>query len=79
MTDLINTFKKNNYEKDSKNNYVCCGIILSYGRLLQSLPISSFGHGSVTISGSTLQAGMYVYSLVVDGQMVDTKRMILTK
>lgn len=49
------------------------------GEMLQSLPISSFGHGSVTISGSTLQAGMYVYSLVVDGQMVDTKRMILTK
>lgn len=49
------------------------------GELLQSLPIGSFGHGSVTISGSTLQAGMYVYSLVVDGQMVDTKRMILTK
>lgn len=49
------------------------------GEMLQSLPISSFGHGSVTISGSTLQAGMYVYSLVVDGQMVGTKRMILTK
>lgn len=49
------------------------------GEMLQSLPISSFGHGSVMISGSTLQAGMYVYSLVVDGQMVDTKRMILTK
>lgn len=49
------------------------------GEMLQSMPISSFGHGSVTISGSTLQAGMYVYSLVVDGQMVDTKRMILTR
>ena len=49
------------------------------GEMLQSLPIRSLGHGIVTISGSTLQAGMYVYSLVVDGQMVDTKRMILTK
>jgi len=28
---------------------------------------------------STLQAGMYLYSLVADGQEVDTKRMILTK
>ena len=25
-----------------------------------------------------LQPGMYVYSLVVDGQIVDSKRMILT-
>lgn len=38
-----------------------------------------YGHGMVTLSGGTLAAGMYVYSLVVDGQIVDTKQMILTK
>ena len=36
--------------------------------------------GSVVDSlGSTFNAGMYVYSLVVDNQIMDTKRMILTK
>ncbi|MEL6630689.1 MAG: tail fiber domain-containing protein [Bacteroidota bacterium] len=35
--------------------------------------------GSLTIEGSTLDAGMYIYSLIVDGQEVATKRMILTK
>ncbi|MEO0582666.1 MAG: T9SS type A sorting domain-containing protein, partial [Bacteroidota bacterium] len=35
--------------------------------------------GSLTIEGSTLEAGMYIYSLIVDGQEVATKRMILTK
>ena len=34
--------------------------------------------GSITINGATLQPGMYVYSLVVDGHIVDSKRMILT-
>ena len=37
------------------------------------------GEGAVNISGSTLEAGMYIYSLIVDGQEVATKRMILTK
>lgn len=49
------------------------------GELLQSYPISVFGEGQVTINGSTFSAGMYIYSLVVDGQIVDNKRMILTK
>lgn len=31
------------------------------------------------IEGSTLEAGMYFYSLVIDGAEVDVKRMILTK
>lgn len=34
---------------------------------------------SVTISGYELQAGIYLYSLVVGGQEIDTKRMILSK
>lgn len=49
------------------------------GEMLHSYPISTFSNGSVTISGSTLYAGMYIYSLVVDGKVVDTKRMILTR
>lgn len=49
------------------------------GELLQSYPISTFGNGQVIISGSTLNAGMYIYSLVVDEQIVATKRMVLTK
>lgn len=49
------------------------------GELLQTYPINAFGDGSVQISGSTFTAGMYIYSLVVDGNIVDNKRMILTK
>jgi len=33
----------------------------------------------VELSGQSLEAGLYIYSLVVDGEMIDTKRMLLTK
>lgn len=49
------------------------------GRELRSLQISEMGEGSVMISGNELEAGMYFYSLLADGQEVETKRMILTK
>ena len=49
------------------------------GILSQTHKTASRGKGSVTISGSTLSPGMYVYTLVVDGQIVDSKRMILTE
>ncbi len=49
------------------------------GEMLQSYALTQYGHGSVIVSGGTLAAGMYVYSLVVDEQIVDTKQMILTK
>lgn len=49
------------------------------GELLETYPVTAFGHGSISIDGATLNAGMYLYSLVVDEQIVDTKRMILTK
>lgn len=34
---------------------------------------------SVTIDGSSLSAGMYIYALIIDGQMVASKRMVLTE
>jgi len=47
------------------------------GNLLSKIPATH--SGLVEINGSHFHAGMYLYSLVVDGQIVDTKRMILTK
>jgi len=50
---------------------------------LQGIQIKSFpltqGHNIVTISASELPAGMYLYTLVVDDEIIDSKRMILTK
>ena len=49
------------------------------GKQIKTLNIQERGNTSVTISGYTLEAGMYLYTLIVDGNEVDTKKMILTK
>ena len=49
------------------------------GAELKSYPITKTGLNSITIYGSELPAGMYLYILVVDNEIIDTKRMILTK
>jgi hypothetical protein len=49
------------------------------GVQIKSNPIVSKGNGSITINGNELRAGMYLYTLVADGQEVATKRMILTQ
>lgn len=48
------------------------------GKMLKKMPISS-GMESVSISGYELGEGIYLYSLVISGQEIDTKRMIITK
>ncbi len=49
------------------------------GGLLKTIPVDDRGNVSVTINGGELNAGMYIYSLVADGNEVASKRMILTK
>jgi hypothetical protein len=49
------------------------------GKQIESYALASRGHGSLTIQGHSLPAGMYMYALVADGKEVGTKRMILTK
>ena len=41
--------------------------------------LTGSGAGVQTIHGYELHAGMYLYSLIADNQLIDTKRMILTK
>ncbi len=49
------------------------------GTQLQQYNVNGKGKQTVTINGNSLDPGMYLYALVVDGKEVDTKRMILTK
>lgn len=48
------------------------------GRLLKKMPISS-GMDSVSIGGYELGEGMFLYSLIVNDQEIDTKKMVITK
>jgi hypothetical protein len=49
------------------------------GAQLKQITIQERGEGTQILSGSELKAGMYLYTLIADGQESDTKRMILTK
>lgn len=49
------------------------------GTLLKTININQRGNGQEIISGNEFNAGMYLYSLVCDGVIVDTKQMLLTK
>jgi len=65
------------YLPENANNAVLYVFNLQ-GNLLMSEKLSGTGNGSIIINGSELNPGMYVYSLLINGQEVATKRMILT-
>jgi hypothetical protein len=47
------------------------------GVQIKQLRITAKGRGSVSITNAELKAGMYLYTLLVDGSEIDTKRMIV--
>ena len=61
---------------DAQNAAIC--IFDMTGKQLKKLPISSV-MGSVSFGGYELGEGMFLYSLIVNGQEIDTKKMVITK
>lgn len=49
------------------------------GEQLSKYDINAFGEGNITISANELYAGTFLYSLVVDSKLIDTKQMIITQ
>lgn len=49
------------------------------GVQLNKYDINTLGESSITISANELYAGIYIYSLIVDGKLIDTKQMIITE
>ncbi|MES2329295.1 MAG: tail fiber domain-containing protein [Bacteroidota bacterium] len=49
------------------------------GQLLKTFHVSEKNAGQLIIGGGELAAGTYIYSLLVNGQRTDSKRMIVTK
>ena len=49
------------------------------GKQLKNIQVNERGATTVNISGNELSPGMYLYTLIADGRVVDTKRLILTK
>ena len=77
-----NPFSTSTVIKYSLSNDITSASILIFdmqGKLLKTEPLKGIGEGSITINGSTLTPGMYIYALIANGNEIDTKRMILTK
>ena len=55
-------------------------IITDYsGKVLKQINVSSAGKGMLNVNAATLASGAYNYSLIVDGKLIDTKKMVLAK
>jgi hypothetical protein len=48
------------------------------GQLIRDIPLNGRGESMVTMDANTLPAGLYQYSLWADGQLIQTRQMILT-
>jgi len=49
------------------------------GAELKTYPLTQAGLNTIIVYASELSAGMYFYTLIVDNEIIDTKRMILTQ
>ena len=49
------------------------------GKQVQSLPVSERGETNITVYASDLAAGMYIYTLVIDGKASVTRKMMVTE
>ena len=61
---------------DAKDAAIC--IFDLSGKMLKKMPVTQ-GMTSVSVGGYELGEGMFLYTLMVNGQEIDTKRMIITK
>lgn len=60
-------------------NHAVLQITTLNGQLLYSHKIEARGQGQTRIEASQLSAGTYFYSLILDGKVLDSKQMMLTK
>lgn len=49
------------------------------GKQIATFPIDQKGSSSLTITSEKLAAGIYIYSIVADGKVLDSKRMIVAE
>lgn len=47
------------------------------GKQVTTFPIGDKGAGSITVSAENLVAGIYIYTIVADGKVLDSKRMVV--
>jgi len=64
------------YIPNNFNNAIICITDLQ-GNILKKYSINQHGTGLITVKQKDLKSGIYLYSLIIDNQIIDTKKMIL--
>lgn len=72
-----NTLIKYNLQKDATNAVIT--IYNTTGQVMHQERITQAGAGEIQLQADSLKAGTYSYTLTVDGRIVDTKQMVITK
>jgi len=72
-----NTLIKYNIPAGTKDALV--NVFDMNGQLIHSEVITRTGMGEIQLKAGTVAAGTYSYSLIVNGNVVDTKRMVIAK
>lgn len=64
-----------------ENNFSSASIVIfnMNGTLLKTYSITTVNENEISLNAQDLNAGMYIYTLIVNDKEVDTKRMILLK
>jgi hypothetical protein len=55
------------------------GVYYLTGKQIATFPINGNGSSAIKITSENLAAGIYIYSIVADGKIVDSKRMIVAQ
>lgn len=51
----------------------------TYGNQIKTIALSQTGNGTLNVTSDNLTNGIYAYSLIVNGSIIDTKKMMLQK
>ena len=77
-----NPFNKNTtieYFLNDETEIAAINIYNLNGTRLKSIHINHSGYGNIIISASEFNPGMFLYTLIANGKVVDTKQMVLTE
>lgn len=63
------------------SSYTSASIIICdlSGKLLKTIPLTQKGNGSILINSGELRPGILIYSLIIDGKEMGSKKMIITE
>lgn len=67
------------YYVPSQASSASLSIFDGQGNELKHLVIYQMGAGAINLQAHSLKPGLYTYTLVVNGQVIDTKRMLITE